>query len=329
MVPGLWLEPECVGVHSPTAAALPATSFFQRDRRRVTEWGRHQLDLGDPAAQAFLDRTIDGLVQRYGLGYLKFDYNIDAGIGTDLGANSPGDGLLEHNRAYLDWLDRLLERHPGLTIENCAAGGSRTDQALLSRLPIQSLTDQQDHRLIPPIAAAAPLAVPPEQGAVWAYPQPHFSAAENAFTLASALLGRIHLSGRLDLLDTRQSALVERAVNVYKTYRHVLPTAVPHWPLGLPGWDDGVVCLALESAGEHWYVLVWRREESLDGRRRVEVPLPGLRGNAARTISGSAMNIEVLFAEDDTAPEPAFDADSRALSLSMDPLGAVLIRLSR
>lgn len=28
-----------------------------------------------------LDRTIDGLVMRDGLGYLKFDYNIDAGIG--------------------------------------------------------------------------------------------------------------------------------------------------------------------------------------------------------------------------------------------------------
>jgi len=320
MVPGLWLEPECVGVNSPTAVALPETAFFQRDGRRVTEWGRHQLNLADPAARAFLDQTIDGLVERYGLGYLKFDYNIDAGIGTDLGTDSPGDGLLEHNRAYLAWLDALLDRHPGLTIENCAAGGSRTDRALLSRLPIQSLTDQQDHRLMPPIAAAAPLAVPPEQGAVWAYPQPEFSAAENAFTMAGALLGRIHLSGRIDLLDAGQSALVQRAVRVYKSYRHVLPTAFPHWPLGLPAWDDGVVCLALEAPDAQWYVLVWRREESIGGRRRVEVPLPG---PAEVRVEIQA---EVLFAEDDARVEPRFDTASGVLSLSMDPLDAVLLR---
>lgn len=325
MVPGLWLEPECVGVHSPTAAALPDTAFFHRDWRRVTEWGRHQLNLADPAARAFLDRTIDDLVQRYGLGYLKFDYNIDTGIGSDLGADSPGDGLLDHNRAYLAWLDRLLQRHPGLTIENCAAGGSRTDQALLSRLPIQSLTDQQDHRLIPPIAAAAPLAVPPEQGAIWAYPQPEFTDAENTFTLASALLGRIHLSGRLDLLDEAQTALVKRAIDTYKSYRHVLPTAIPHWPLGLPAWDDTLICLVLEADQGDRYVLTWRREESAAAApRRIEIP------RVVTTVPGqptATVTIDVLFAADHARPEPSFDASSCALSLTLDPLDAVLLRL--
>ena len=321
MVPGLWLEPECVGVKSPTAAALPDTAFFQRDSRRVTEWDRHQLNLADPAARAFLDQTIDGLVKRYGLGYLKFDYNIDAGIGTDLGADSPGDGLLEHNRAYLAWLDRLMDRHPGLTIENCAAGGSRTDQSLLSRLPIQSLTDQQDHRLMPPIAAASPLAVPPEQAAVWAYPQPQFTDAENALTMASALLGRVHLSGRPDLLNEAQSTLVRRALEVYKSYRHVLPTAVPHWPLGLPAWDAGLIALALEAADGSWYVLVWRREESAggDGRQRVEIPIRMKREFAA----------EVLFAADNARAEATYDAESGVLSLSLEPLDAVLVRLAQ
>jgi alpha-galactosidase len=330
MVPGLWLEPECVGVNSPTATALPETAFFQRDGRRVTEWGRHQLNLADPAARAFLNSTIDALVARYGLGYLKFDYNIDAGIGSDLGVDSPGDGLLDHNRAYLAWLDGLLDRHPHLTIENCAAGGSRTDQSLLSRLPIQSVTDQQDHRLMPPIAGASPLAVPPEQGAIWAYPQPQFSAAENAFTMASALLGRVHLSGRIDLLDEEQSALVKRALNAYKSYRHILPTAVPHWPLGLPAWDAELICLALEAPSDgDWYVLVWRRAESADGvggRKRVEIPI---------RVTWD-FSPEVLFAADNARAEPSFDiaadaapdAGSGVLALSMEPLDAVLVRLS-
>jgi alpha-galactosidase len=323
MVPGLWLEPECVGVRSTAARALPGSAFFQRCGRRVTEWGRHQLNLSDPAARAFLDGVVDRLIRDYGLGYLKLDYNIDAGVGTDLAADSPGDGLLRHNREYLGWLDRLLDRHPGLTVENCAAGGSRTDQALLSRLPIQSLTDQQDHRLMPAIAAAAPMAVPPEQGAVWAYPQPEFSAAENAFTMASAMLGRVHLSGRIDLLDQNQAALVRHAVSVYKTYRHLLPTSVPHWPLGLPGWDDGLICLVLEctagtDAGPEWYVLLWRREETAGERRPVTVPLPyGIPG----------VPVEVLFASDEDRASPAYDAETGLLTLTMEPLDAVLMRL--
>jgi alpha-galactosidase len=333
MTPGLWLEPECVGVRSATAGALPGSAFFHRGGRRVTEWGRHQLDLADPAARAFLDGVVDRLVCRYGLGYLKLDYNIDAGAGTDRAADSPGDGLLRHNREYLAWLDRLLDRHPDLTVENCAAGGSRTDQALLSRLPVQSLTDQQDHRLMPAVAAAAPMAVPPEQGAVWAYPQPEFSVAENAFTIASAMLGRIHLSGRVDLLDQEQGALVRHAVAVYKTYRHLLPRSVPHWPLGLPGWDDGLICLVLECpvlecpvlespvetpAGPEWYVLLWRREEAGGERRRVEVPLPyGIPGGP----------VEVLFAADADRPRPAYDAGTGLLTLTAEPLDAVLMRL--
>jgi alpha-galactosidase len=318
MVPGLWLEPECVGVRSATARALPDSAFFHRGGRRVAEWGRHQLDLADPAAREFIDGVVDRLVEDYGLGYLKLDYNIDAGVGTDLAADSPGDGLLRHNREYLAWLDRLLDRHPDLTVENCAAGGSRTDQALLSRLPVQSLTDQQDHRLMPAISAAAPVAVPPEQGAVWAYPQPEFSAAENAFTLASAMLGRVHLSGRIDLLDEQQGALVRHAVSVYKTYRHLLPTSVPHWPLGLPGWDDGLICLALECTGGAWYVLVWRREEAAGERCPVSIPLPCPVPRAP---------VEVLFAADEDRPRPAYDAGPGALSLIMEPLDAVLMRL--
>ncbi len=96
---------------------------------------------------------------------------------------------------------------------------------LLSRLPIQSVTDQQDFRLLPAIAAAAPTAVTPEQGAIWAYPLPEHTEADLGTVMTSALLGRIHLSGRPDLLTERQLDVVRRAVDTYKTYRHLLPAA--------------------------------------------------------------------------------------------------------
>ncbi|MGX9901434.1 hypothetical protein ACW0JT_18895 [Arthrobacter sp. SA17] len=94
-------------------------------------------------------------MEDFDLAYLKLDYNIDIGAGTDLNG-AIGAGLLDHNRAFLAWVTSVMDRHPGLTIEGCAAGGSRLDSASGAVFPIQSLTDQQDFAKMPPISAAAP-----------------------------------------------------------------------------------------------------------------------------------------------------------------------------
>jgi alpha-galactosidase len=259
MVPGLWLEPEVVGVRSPIATALPDEAFFRRDGVRVVETGRYQLDLRHPAARAHLDAVVDRLVGDWGVGYLKLDHNIDAGTGTSgHPAEVPAAGALGHHRAHLAWLDGVLDRHPHLVLEDCASGGMRADHALLSRMQLLSTSDQQNLTLYAPIAAAAPTVVTPEQSAVWAYPQPDDTPDEVAFTLVSALLGRIHLSGHLAGLGPEARALVHQAVAVYRDLRADLPGALPVWPLGLPAWDDPWVALALRTPATT-YLTAWRR----------------------------------------------------------------------
>ena len=301
MVPGLWLEPEVVGVRSPVADRLGHRAFFCRDGSRVAEHGRYHLDLRHPAAVRHLDTVVDRLVGDLGVGYLKLDYNINAGPGTDVGGVSAGAGLLGHNRAHLAWLDAVLDRHPGLVLENCASGGMRADHALLARLQVQSTSDQQDLLRYAAIAAAAPAAVPPEQGAIWAYPQPEFTDAEIVFTLCSALLGRIHLSGHLDRMRPAQQRLVAGAVAVYKQIRPDLPRAFPLWPLGRPGWDDPWLALALRAPAAT-YLVTWRRPPG--GADSALVPLPHLRGHPVRA--------EVLY----PAGGPA--------RVSWDPAGGIL-----
>ncbi|MGZ2843838.1 hypothetical protein AAER21_17785, partial [Pseudomonas aeruginosa] len=90
---------------------LPAEAFLQRHGQRVVEHDRFHLDLRHPAARAHLDGVVDRLVADFGLGFFKMDYNINPGPGTDRDADSVGDGLLGHNRAVLDWLDGVLDRH--------------------------------------------------------------------------------------------------------------------------------------------------------------------------------------------------------------------------
>ena len=151
MVTGLWLEPEVVGVRSPIADTLPDEAFFRRDGARVIASGRFHLDLRHPAARAHLDSVVDRLVADFGIGYFKLDSNVDAGSGTSSHpGEAPAHGLLGHNRAFLDWLDGVLDRHPGLVLENCASGGKRSDYALLSRVQLHSTSDQQNLELYAP-----------------------------------------------------------------------------------------------------------------------------------------------------------------------------------
>ncbi|WP_345434595.1 glycoside hydrolase family 36 protein [Actinoallomurus vinaceus] len=317
MVPGLWLEPEVIGVRSPIADKLPDEAFLQRGGVRVVEHGRYHLDLRHPRAVAHLDETINRLVEQLGVGYFKLDYNIDPGVGTDRDADSAGAGLLAHNRAHLAWLDGVLDRHPGLILENCASGAMRMDYAMLSRMQLQSTSDQQDFLRYPPIAAAAPMSLLPEQSGNWAYPQPDMSDEQIAFTLCTGLLGRLYLSGRLDRMTDRQLDSVRDAVTVHRDIRADLAASTPLWPLGLPGWSDPWLSLALRS-GDTTYVTVWYRGGTADG---TVLSLPHL--------AGADVEIDTLFPRRLPAFGHHFESKTGRLSISAPDTETVAARLLR
>jgi len=316
MVPGLWLEPEVVGVRSPIANELPDNAFFQRHGQRLVEHGRYHLDLRHPAARAYLDDVVDRLVADFRVGYLKLDYNINPGAGTDCQADSVGAGLLDHNRAHLDWLDGILARHPNLILENCASGGMRSDFAMLSRLQLQSTSDQQDYLRYPPIAAAAPLTMLPEQAANWAYPQPSMSNEEMAFCLSTSLLGRFYLSGHIDQMSDDQRALVTEAVFAAKGIRSQVARSVPLWPLGLPSWDDKWVALGL-STGDNLLTAVWNRGSA----EPAVLELPHL--------AGMSLIIDTVFPRYLPTWETLWDPTTARLHIDPGPtpIGARVFRL--
>lgn len=303
MTPGLWLEPEVVGVDSPVARSLPADAFLQRRGHRVEEHDRYHLDLRHPAARAHLDAVVDRLVGEFRIGYFKLDYNIDGGPGTDRAADSVGAGLLEHNRAHLDWLEGVLARHPGLVLENCASGAMRMDAAMLARTQLQSTSDQQDPLLYPPIAAAAGLALLPEQAANWAYPQPGKTDEENTFTLVTGLAGRFYLSGYLNRMTDDQLARVRDAVDLARSLHRDIADTEPAWPLGLPGWTDRWVAAARHS-DDQTVVSVWDREPGADA---TELRFPEL--------VGCDLAVTTIFPHDLPGWQAEWDADTGTLSV--------------
>ena len=314
MTPGLWVEPEVVGINSPIAAELPDSAFFSRHGSPVVQSGRYQQDFRHPAVVARMDAVIDRLVTDFGLGYLKFDYNIDAASGTDLPASSPGDGLLSAMRAYLRWIDGLHRRHPQLIIEDCASGGMRADWLTVSHFSLLSTSDQQDALRCVPIAASAATMVPPEQAGVWSYPQHDMSEGIATVTLVNSVLNRPILSGHLDLMSDGQLDHVRDYVAAHKRVRGSLRGMHPTWPLGLPAWEDSWIASGLTGVDEG-YLTVWRRDA--DSPARIDLPVGALVAGGRR--------VERLFPARSDA-EWSLDGDT--LSLALPAPSAIVLRFA-
>ncbi len=293
MQAGLWLEPEVVGIHSPLASSLPSSAFVHHRGVRVAEHGRHLLDLRSPDARAHLDAVVDRLVGTVGVTFFKMDNNTMTG---------PFDGQLEHQRALLDWLDDVQARYPSLLIENCASGAMRADFAMLSRLHMQSTSDQQDPVLSATIAASAPAAMLPEQAGNWAYPAPSMSPDLFDLSLVNGVLGRMYLSGYLNEMSTAQLGVVAAAIEAHRTVLADVSSALPVWPLGLPGWEDTWVALGLDVPDGDLYLSVW----ALPGASSsVSLPLPAL--------VGQPVAVSPLFPTAIGAWEVSWDADAGVL----------------
>jgi alpha-galactosidase len=268
MVPGLWLEIEAAGINSPLRNK-PDDWFFMRHGKRVIDHARFQLDFRNPDVRAHATEVFDRLVRGYGVGYIKMDYNIDVMMGTELGADSFGQGLLGHQRALLKWLENMLDKYPQLVIENCGSGGGRMEYGMLSRLQLQSSSDQTDYRKYPAILVGAMAGVLPEQLAVWSYPLSDGDADEASFNMVNAMLCRVHQSGHLAKINPHSRAQVQSGIRIYKeAIRQHLPAGIPFFPLGLPSIADeqSPVALGMRSP-DKMFLAVWR----LNGPDAVQV----------------------------------------------------------
>lgn len=278
LIPGIWLEIEVMGITCRNLDRFEDECFFMRHGKKVADNSRYLFDFRNPKVREFATSVIDRIVGEYGVGYIKMDYNLEGGVGTEVNSDSFGDGLLEHNRAYLSWVDEIIAKYPDLILENCGSGGMRMDYAQLSRFHIQSVSDQENYRNTAYIAAGAPTAVLPEQAAIWSYPQKDDNDDAVIFNMVGPMLQRIHLSGRLHNLTDEKFALVKEAVECYKKIRKDIPSAIPFYPIGVPKQTDDWLCLAFKCK-DSTRLAVWRMGSDTDS---ITIPFDSEIGNVKR-----------------------------------------------
>lgn len=135
---GLWVEPEAVSPASRLYAEHPEWAYRVEGRPATLVREQLLLDLGRSDVQDFVIGTLDRLLTRHRIDYLKWDMNRpptergrpDAGPAGDLDLDAA------HVAGYLRVLDHLRTRHPHVTVEGCAGGGGRIEHATLARTDV-------------------------------------------------------------------------------------------------------------------------------------------------------------------------------------------------
>lgn len=257
---GIWLEIEVMGVNCPILSEFEDECFIMRHGKKIVQRGRYHFDFRNKHVKDYVTSVVDRAVNEYGVSYIKFDHNIDPGMGTEVDADSFGDGLLGHCRALVKWKEDIRKKYPHLIIESCSSGGLRTDYATLSTGHLQSVSDQEHKEINPYLASLCPISMLPEQCGMWSFPLPGDSENDVIMSMVNTLMLRPYIAGRLHLMDEKSRELVRQAITLYKQMREDVSKALPSYPLGLTQYGDKYLCTAYRCPDKN-YLCVWH----LDG----------------------------------------------------------------
>ncbi len=303
MKAGLWIEPEIVGMLCDEMIAYYGDEcFVQRFGKPIIVGRRRFLDFRKEKVRAYMTESIRRMIEEYGADYIKFDYNQDMGVGSEMNATSAGEGLELVLAAYLEWVDEIRQKFPQIIFENCASGGCRLDYSSLSHFELASTSDCSSYELYPYISANLISAIVPRQAGVWCYPVANLTSDKEisldrvTTNVVNTLLGRMHLASNLALLNEEQGKLLKEGIALHKQLKEVREKGNPFLPLGLAKRGDKVLASGLRL-GEEAYLCVWNLDKQKTLRMQLgeryskaEVLYPSKRGIEA-TLSAEEMTI--------------------------------------
>ncbi len=219
MVPGLWFESETCG---PNSHMHDREEMLHKRNGYVIDTGsRRFLDMRRRDVNEYLDEKVIGQLRDYGFGYIKNDYNESIGTGVD-GAESLGEGLRQSVECSKAFFRRIRENVPGIIMENCASGGHRLEPSLMALFDMASFSDAHECVTIPVIAANLHRLILPIQSQIWAVLRKEDSLRRIHYSMISAFLGAMCLSGDVTQLSDEQWAAVDRDLQFYRSVRHII-----------------------------------------------------------------------------------------------------------
>ncbi|MDG4778876.1 alpha-galactosidase [Micromonospora sp. WMMD961] len=278
---GLWVEPECVNPKSTLYAEHPDWVYSVDGRPLTPVRNQYLLDLGRPEVAEFVHSTVDGLLRRYDIDYLKWDFNRPR---TEPGRPG-GVAALDLDGGHVANLHRIYEQlrrdHPGVLIEACAGGGARTDLAMAARADVFWPSDNTGPLDRLAIQYGFLHANAPHLLSSWVTDAPGLFDSRPrtlAFRFVLAMAGVLGIGADIRAWTPDERAEAADWIARYKEIRDVVTTGAVH----LIGGPDQTRCAVQYTAPDERRVVVlaWHTGR-LDGTgllpaRPVRLPLRGL-----------------------------------------------------
>lgn len=244
MTPGIWLELETAFCYASISCIAP-DAILTRNGLPIGE-ERQFLNFACKEVTDYLYGRIKHLYD-LGIRYIKNDYNHSTGIGCDGDDTSFSAALMENNRKFFEFIDKLISDMPDLIIENCGSGAMRCDNGTLKHFHLQSTSDQEIFTNNPSIIRGMQCCMLPEKMGIWSYPFPatyeHRLNIDTAFdeeyiakmadgeqtvyNMALTFFGIMTLSGHIEKCDEYNLSLIKKAIEVYKSSRNFILEAFP------------------------------------------------------------------------------------------------------
>ena len=222
---GIWIEPECVNPDSDLYRAHPDWIYRAADRAPVTIRNQYVLDLGRPEVVEWIEDTLRALLRSAPISYLKWDMNRPITDGGRPGDPHGREWSVQHTDGYYRVMRMLRHEFPEVTIEACASGGARIDNAVLALSDVVWPSDQvgpRDRLLI-------------QHGFLSAYP-PHVMSSWVAddrgsrdrtevsfgYQVVVAMAGVLGIGADLLAWSPRQRNEAAQLITLYKDLRSVI-----------------------------------------------------------------------------------------------------------
>ncbi len=256
MIPGVWYEFEGVSEHSDVYRDHPDW-LLTRDGKIINNGGRAFLDFRKEEVLNYLrEKVIKNLVN-CGIGYMKVDYNSNAGFGAD-GAESYGEAIRQHIDAVLAFFEEIKRSVPSLVLEICSSGGMRHEPRFLSLGDMCSFSDAHENAGGVPVAMNLHRFIPPRKLQIWTTIRDDYNADDVKFTVAKAMLGRICFSGNLGNKPQEIIDILKESVSFYEKLK---PTIANGETITI---ENGGISTYLFTKGSPYLV-----RRSADGKKKI------------------------------------------------------------
>ena len=320
---GLWIEPEAINPDSDLYRAHPDWVYRAGERPLVFVRNQLVLDLGRPEVTKWIKQTLRGLLGTAPISYLKWDMNRPVSDGGRPGDPHGREWSLQHTRGYYDILRMLRDEFPHVTIEGCAAGGGRIDNAVLALTDVVWPSDETGPRDRLAIQHGYLSAYPAYAMSSWVTDEAGMrdrSAASLEYRFLVAMSGVLGIGADLIGWTPAQLDRAAELVALYRSIREVVHTgdSIRH---GTPA--DTTYCV--EYAGTDGTVVMFvfdRDRDRISDREQVRIRPSRLDPSARYRIRGSD-TIVVGAAASSVGVVVPFTLAADADLLIFDPIASV------